>query len=1110
MTGHKAFLTDYVELAEGAVKFGNLGKLKIRGNGSLSDGRNTINKVRYVEGMGHNLFSSSQFCDNGYLVTQFAFGCTVKDEDGHEILRAKRNGNLYTVIFKAIQPTTDVCYLAKASKEESWLWHRRLSHQNFRDLNKLVSKNLVIGLPELRLGKDTLCPACEQGKMKKSSHTSKVDTNCSNPLDMIHMDLCGPMRVPSLNGSKYILVLIDEVSRYTWLDFLKAKSEAAEVIIIFIKRIQILQDRKVKKLRSDNGTEFNNTILRSFLEDSGISHNFSAARTPQQNGVVERKNRTLIEAARSMMAYSDVPKYLWAEAIATACYTQNRTIINKRTGKTAYEMINCRKPNIKFLRIFGCRCFVLNDRENLEKFDKKADEGIFIGYSLTKRAYRVYNRRTRVILESTNVTFDEKVKSGNLETNLSTEPGSSSHIKDTHFEDLFADLHDGVYDVPNLTKAILVTNSDAEPESISIPSDGWMTESSSTPIVEPETSTETVVQDLTLQQEQIQENTQDQHQQSSHEFIQALNPIPVTTDTSVSDDESVTPAVEDENDAVNNQEEIGFLPTKRRWIKSHAPSGIIGSPSAKVQTRSATANEALYSSFLSEIEPKKAADALEDHNWISAMQEELLEFDRNKVWRLIPRPHGKSIVGTKWVFRNKHDENGIVIRNKARLVAKGYFQQEGIDYDETFAPVARIEAIRIFLAYAAHKNITVYQMDVKSAFLNGILQEEVYVSQPEGFVDPLYPYHVYVLDKALYGLKQAPRAWYETLTLHLLGAGYKKGTIDPTLFLKRTGKDLILVQIYVDDIIFGSTSSQLCKNFEVTMKSEFQMSMMGELKFFLGLQIKQLAQGTVINQAKYISDLLKRFDMTGSSSVKTPMTPNIPLHADLSGNSVDQTSYRAIIGSLLYLTASRPDIMYSTCICARYQANPKESHLLAAKRILRYLKGTPSLGLWYPKDSGFELTAYTDSDYAGCKLDRKSTSGSCQFLGEKLVSWSSRKQNCVSTSTAEAEYVAAASCCSQVLWMKTQLADYGYTMRRIPIYCDSKSAIQITANPVQHSKTKHIDIRYHFIKDHVEKGNIELHFVESKLQLADLFTKPFDDLRFTFLLSQLGMLDSVA
>jgi hypothetical protein len=513
---------------------------------------------------------------------------------------------------------------------------------------------------------------------------------------------------------------------------------------------------------------------------------------------------------------------------------------------------------------------------------------------------------------------------------------------------------------------------------------------------------------------------------------------------------------------------------------------------------------------LSEIEPKKTHEALDDPDWIQAMQEELAEFDRNEVWRLVPRPLGKSIVGTKWVFRNKKDENGVVIRNKARLVAKGYCQQEGIDYDETFAPVARIEAIRIFLAYAAHKNMTVYQMDVKSAFLNGILQEEVYVSQPEGFEDPKFPYHVYALDKALYGLKQAPRAWYETLTIHLLESGYKKGTIDPTLFLQRTGNNLTLVQIYVDDIIFASTDAESREKFEMTMKSKFKMSMMGELNFFLGLQVKQLSRGTFINQSKYISDLLNKFDMKDTMSARTPMSSTTQLNADLSGKSVDQKNYRGIIGSLLYLTASRPDIMYSTCVCARFQCNPKESHLIAVKRILRYLKGTPNLGLWYPTDSGFELTAFTDSDHAGCKLDRKSTSGACQFLGDKLVSWSSKKQNCVSLSTAEAEYVAAASCCSQVLWMKTQLGDYGYTMRRIPIYCDSTSAIQITANPVQHSRTKHIDIRYHFIKDHVEKGNIELHFVESTLQLADLFTKPFDETRFTFLLSKLGMLDMSA
>ncbi|KAJ9536497.1 hypothetical protein OSB04_un000334 [Centaurea solstitialis] len=501
------------------------------------------------------------------------------------------------------------------------------------------------------------------------------------------------------------------------------------------------------------------------------------------------------------------------------------------------------------------------------------------------------------------------------------------------------------------------------------------------------------------------------------------------------------------------------------------------------------------------------------------MQEELAEFERNKVWRLVTRPWGKSIIRLKWIFRNKKDENDLIIRNKARLVAKGYRQQEGIDYDETFAPVARIEAIRIFLGYAAHKNMTVYQMDVKCAFLNGVLQEEVYVEQPEGFVDPRYPNHVYVLDKALYGLKQAPRAWYETLIDYLLGVGYKKGTIDPTLFLKRSGSDLIIVQIYVDDIIFASTKPEMCQEFENTMKSQFKMSMMGELTFFLGLQVRQCPDGIFINQAKYVQDLLKRFDFGGSNSAATPMPRNFQLNADSSGKPVDQKTYRAIIGSLLYLTASRPDVVFSTGVCARFQCDPRDSHLSAVKKILRYLKGTPDFGLLYPKDSGFELIAYTDSDHAGCKLNRKSTSGACQFLGDKLVSWSSRKQNCISLSTAEAEYVAVVCCCSQVLWMKTQLADFGYTMQRILIYCDSKSAIQITANPVQHSRTKGnvelyfvesdyayqrkitstfsdfqhsptFNIRYYFIKDHVEKGNVELYFVESDYQLADLFTKP--------------------
>ncbi|CAH9102929.1 unnamed protein product [Cuscuta europaea] len=299
----------------------------------------------------------------------------------------------------------------------------------------------------------------------------------------------------------------------------------------------------------------------------------------------------------------------------------------------------------------------------------------------------------------------------------------------------------------------------------------------------------------------------------------------------------------------------------------------------------------------------------------------------------------------------------------------------------------------------------------------------------------------------------------------------------------------------------------MCKHFEKLMKTKFEMSMMGELNFFLGLQVRKLQDGIFINQSKYILDMLKIFHIGGKSSMPTPMSPNNKLDSDPSGKPVDPTNYRAIIGSLLYLTSSRPDIVFSTCLCARFQANPKESHLTAVRRILRYLKGTVNLGLWYPKHSGFDLVGYSDADFAGCTMDRRSTSGGAQFLGKKLVCWSSKKQNCVSTSTAEAEYVTAASCCSQILWMKTQLKDYGYTFRHIPIYSDSQSAIAITSNPVHHSRTKHIDLRYHFIKDHVEKGDIDMYFVSSDLQLADLFTKALDEKRFQFLVAKLGMLN---
>jgi hypothetical protein len=446
----------------------------------------------------------------------------------------------------------------------------------------------------------------------------------------------------------------------------------------------------------------------------------------------------------------------------------------------------------------------------------------------------------------------------------------------------------------------------------------------------------------------------------------------------------------------------------------------------------------------------------------------------------------------------------VVTRNKARLVATGSSQVEGLDFYEIYAPIAWLESIRILFVYATYHGFKLYQMDVKSAFLNGPIKEEVYVEQLPGFEDSEYPNHVYKLSKALYGLKQAPRAWYEFLRDFLITIGFKVEKADPTLFTKTIAKDLFICQIYVDDIIFGSTNKSSCEELSRIMIQKFEMSMMGELKYFLGFQIKQLQEGTFISQTKYIQGILNKFGMKNGKAIKTPMGTNGHLDLDMGGKSVDQKVYQSMIGSLLYLCASRPDIMLSVCMCARFQANPKKVHLRAMKRIMRYLVYTPKFGLWYPKGYTFDLIGYSDADYAGCKIDRKSTSGTCQFLGRSLVSWASKKQNSVALS---AEYIATGHCCAQLLWMRQTLRYYDYKLSKVLLLCDNESAIRMADNPVEHSRTKHIDIRYHFLRDHQQKGDIEIAYVSTHNQLPDIFTKHLDEKTFTKLRNELNILD---
>ncbi|GJX68965.1 putative ribonuclease H-like domain-containing protein [Tanacetum coccineum] len=620
------------------------------------------------------------------------------------------------------------------------------------------------------------------------------------------------------------------------------------------------------------------------------------------------------------------------------------------------------------MRPFGCPVIILNTIDHLGKFDGKADEGLFVRYSLNSKAFRVFNSRTRIVEENLHIRFSESTPNV-----VGTQSNGFADTKASDNADPKSSHDDGSKPLSDDGKKV-----DEDPRKYSKSTD--------------------------QEKEDNVNSTNNVNVASTNE----VNVVGGETSIELPDDLNM-PALEDYSifDSTSDDQDDGA--------------------EADMNNLDTTIQE----------EPKKVIHALKDPSWIEAMQEELLQFKLQEVWTLVQLANRKRAIGTKWVFRNKKDKRGIVIRNKARLVAQGYTQEEGIDYDEVFAPVARIEAIRLFLAYASFKDFMVYQMDVKSAFLYGKIKEEVYVCQPPGFEDPDFPDRVYKVEKALYGLHQAPRAWYETLSTYLLDNGFQRGKIDKTLFIKRYKGDILLVQVYVDDIIFGSTKKELCIAFEKLMHDKFQMSSMGELTFFLGLQVKQKKDGIFISQDKYVGEILKKFRFTKVKTASTPMETQNPLLKDEDGEEVDVHMYRSMIGSLMYLTSSRPDIMFVVCACARYQVNPKVSHLHAVKRIFRYLKGQPKLGLWYPKDSPFDLVAYTDSDYAGASLDRKSTTGGCQFLGCRLISWQCKKQTVVANSTTEAEYVAASSCYGQVLWIQNQLLDYGYNFMHTKIFIDN-------------------------------------------------------------------------
>ncbi|GJZ82373.1 putative ribonuclease H-like domain-containing protein [Tanacetum coccineum] len=822
MTGNMSYLTDYEEIDGGYVAFGGNPKGgKITGKGTIKTGNLDFENVYFVRELKFNLFSVSQMCDKKNSVLFNDTECIVLSpnfkliDESQVLLRVPRKNNMYSVDLKNIVPKGGLtCLFAKATSDESKLWHRRLGHLNFKTMNKLVKGNLVRGLPSKLFENDQTCVACQKGKQYRAS-----------------------------------------------------------------------LDHKVKVIRCDNGIEFKNKEMNQFCEMKGILRQFSVARTPQQNGVAERRNRTLIEAARTMLADSKTP---------TLC----------------------------FMRPFGCPVTILNTIDHLGKFDGKADEGFFVGYSLNSKAFRVFNSRTRIVEENLHIRFSESTPNV-----VGTQ---SNGFAGTKASDNAGQAIKEIEPVKDYILLPLWTfDSSFSQNSKSSDDDGSKPLSDDGKKVDEDLRKDSECNDQ--EKEDNVNSTNNVNAASTNEF----NAVGEKTSIELPVDPNM-PALEDYNIFASSKDD-----------KDVGAEADINNLDTTIQVSPIPTTRIHKDHPLDQEEPKKVIHALKDPSWIEAMQEELLQFKLQEVWTFVDLLIGKRTIGSKWVFKNKKDERGIVIRNKSRLVAQGYTQEEGIDYDEVFAHI----------------------------------EEEVYVCQPPGFEDLEFPNRVYKVEKALYGLHQAPRAWYETLSTYMLNNKFQRGKIDKTLFIKRHKGDILLVQVYVDDIIFGSTKKELCNAFEKLMHEKFQMCSMGELTFFLGLQVQQKKDGIFISQDKYVDEILKKFRFTEVKTSSTPIETQKPLLKDEDGKEVDVHMYRSMIGSLMYLTSSRPDIMFAVC--------------------------QPKLGLWYPKDSPFDLVEYTDSDYAGASLDRKSTTGCCQFLGCKLISWQCKKQTVVANSTTEAEYVAA-------------------------------------------------------------------------------------------------------
>ena len=995
MCNDETRFTDYIKLEQAEdVTLGDGHHLKAQGHGTVtlnvrvSEGKHQrckLNNVLHVPNLAFNLISIGKAMDKIVQTVFTEMGCKFLNANGKVVATGKRVGKLYYLECRESQQLATVTRSSDTIQDE--LWHRRFGHLGISNLKRLVREDMVVGLKCDMTQDIGVCEPCADGKLHRTKFPTAGGKRGNAVLDLVHSDVCGKMSTKSLSGCEYFLTFIDDKSRYVWVYMLKHKSEVFKCFLEWKAMVENSTGQKLKILRTDNGGEYTSMEFKDYMKENGIRHELTTPKTPEQNGVSERMNRTIVETARCMLADANLPRRFWAEAVATAVYLRNRSPTTAVNGMTPYEALTGDKPHVDILRVFGCLAYVHIPKDERRKFDSKSRKCIFLGYGTETKAYRLYDMKRGRIVYSRDVIFDE----------------STSGIDKVSEEKLAKEIH---------------VNSEKK------------SEDEEDPVI---TDKDPVIED---------------------EY-----PL-------IKDEESM---IEDKELATDEQGPVRRSQRERRKPDRYGEWVNI----AEIKDPSSY-EEAMHR---------------DKSKWQEAMEAEFNSLQKNEVWDLVQLPEGRKVVGSKWVFKTKITPDGSVDRHKARLVAKGFSQKYGMDYDETFSPVVRSESVRTIIAIAAKENLILHQMDVKTAFLNGSLHEEVYMKQPEGFVTEGEEHLVCKLKRSIYGLKQSPRCWNIALDTHLRSLNLQQSQADPCVYTSR-GEETVIVAIYVDDILIATENEKTMLKVKKMISEKFDVKDLGELRSFLGVKVEMLSNGIWIGQPGYATKVLEKFDMIDAKPVSTPVDVSQKLNSASSEPAVDRSHYQSAVGSLLYLSNwTRPDITFAVNNVAKFNCNPTEEHWRAVKRILRYVKGTSNYGILYNKSSKDELIGHCDADWAGDINNRKSTSGYVFTLAGSPISWRSNKQACVALSTAEAEYVALAAAAQEASWLRELLCNFSGPLEVSTVYSDSKSAMAMTKNPQFHGRAKHIDIKYHYIREEVRKGNVQLNYCPTESMVADILTK---------------------